>query len=63
MKKYQYVYNISFFHSQGAGCSKIIRDTKIDSLEKFNEVQRLIKEENNLKNVAIINFQLIERKK
>lgn len=58
MKKY-YIYAISFFHSTGNGCSQISTPHKINTREKYEAVRRLIEEENNLKNVAIINYQLI----
>lgn len=61
MSRNSYLYNVSYFHSCGNGCSQIIRKSKIDSLEKFNELRRYIEKENNLKNVVIINYQLIDK--
>ena len=59
MIKKRYIYNVSYFHQNGNGSSQIIRKTKINSLADFLEVKSFIEERNNLKNVAIINFQLI----
>ena len=54
-----YLYNISYFHSTGNGSCQMTRKKKINSLKEFNEVRTQIEEKNNLKTVAIINFQLI----
>lgn len=54
-----YLYAISFFHSTGNGCVQIMRTKKINSLEEYNSVRQFIEKDNNLKNVAIINYQLI----
>jgi hypothetical protein len=59
MRKRAYVYNISYFHSNGNGCSQLIRTNKINSLHEFNKVRSYLEETNNLKSVAIINYQLI----
>lgn len=56
-----YVYSISYFHSMGVGCSQVFREKKINSIKEYNSVRRFIEKQNNLKNVAIINFQLICR--
>lgn len=59
MRKRAYLYNISFFHSNGNGCSQLIRTNKINSLQEFDKVRLYLEETNNLKGVAIINYQLI----
>lgn len=58
MKK-MFLYTISYFHSTGSGCSQIARNKKINSLKEYNEVRKYIEKKNNLKNVVIINYQLI----
>lgn len=58
MKK-RYLYNISFFYQSGNGAVQIIRGKKINSGADLEEVRRFIETRNDLKNVAIINFQLI----
>lgn len=59
MRKKRYLYNVAYFHANGNGGSQIIRDNKINNLEEFNAVRRFIEEMNDLKNVVIINYQLI----
>lgn len=59
MMKKRYLYNVAYFHTNGNGCVQIIRDNKINNLEEFNAVRRFIEEMNDLKNVVIINYQLI----
>lgn len=61
MRKYRYLYNIAFFHSCGNGSVRVLRKTKINNIDKFEEVREYIEKTNNLKNVAIINYQLISR--
>jgi hypothetical protein len=61
MKKYRYLYNIAFFHSCGNGSVQLLRKTKINSLAELCEVKKYIEETNNLKKVAIINYQLISK--
>ena len=58
-KKKRYLYNVAYFHSNGNGCSQIIRNTKINSLQEFDSVRQFIEEHNNLSSVVIINYQLI----
>lgn len=62
MSRNSYLYNVSYFHSCGSGCSQIIRKSKIDSFEKFNELRNFIEKTNNLSRVVIINYQLISKK-
>lgn len=59
MKTKQYLYAISFFHSNGNGCVQIWRTKKINSFEEFEKVRDFICKENNLESVAIINIMLI----
>ena len=58
-KKERYLYNVAYFHSNGNGCSQIIRNTTINSLQEFDSVRHFIEETNNLERVVIINYQLI----
>lgn len=58
MKK-MYVYAVSYFHSLGNGCAQIVRKTKINSFEEYTSTRLFIEEQYDLKNVVIINFQLI----
>lgn len=60
--KYRYIYNIAYVHSCGSGSSQIYRKSKINSLAEFYEIREYIEKITNLKNVAIINYQLISRK-
>ena len=60
MAKYRYLYNVAYFHSCGNGCSQILRKSKINSFEEFSKLREFIEKTNNLKNVAIINYQLIQ---
>ena len=61
MSKYRYLYNVAYFHSLGNGCSQICRKTEINSLAEFYELCEYIEKTNNLKNVVIINYQLISK--
>ena len=62
MNKYHYLYNVAYFHSLGNGCSQIYMKSKINSLAEFNGLREYIEKTNNLKNVVIINYQLISKK-
>lgn len=61
MEEEYYVYNVSYFHSCGNGASQLMLKSKINSITAFNSVRIDIEQRNNLKNVVIINFQLIGR--
>lgn len=54
---------VSYFHKNGNGCSRILRDTKIKTLEDFEGVRSYIQERNELENVAIINYILIGKQR
>ncbi len=58
-RKKKYAYMVSYFHKNGNGCSQILRDTKIKTLEDFEGLRSYIQERNELENVAIINYILI----
>lgn len=60
MKQYEYL--IAFSAQGGFGTAYITRYNKLDSIQKFAELQKYIEAENNLTNVAIMNFQLINEK-
>ena len=61
MRKYRYLYNVAYFHSLGNGSSQIYRKSKINSLAEFSKLREYIEQTNNLKNVVIINYQLISK--
>lgn len=58
-KKYEYL--VSFKHSSGYGTSYILRSEKINSAEEALGVQRFIEKENDLKDVALVNFVLLRK--
>ena len=62
-RKKKYAYMVSYFHKNGNGCSRILRDTKIKTLEDFEGVRSYIQERNELENVAIINYILIGKQR
>lgn len=62
MKK-RYIYNVSFFHSGGQGAAQIICNHKINNIENFEFVKQSIEQKYDLKNVAIINFQLLGKQR
>ena len=60
MKQYEYL--IAFGAQGGNGTAYVTRNDKLDSIQKCTELQKYIETENNLTNVAIMNFQLIREK-
>ncbi len=58
MKQYNYLVVFSCAPS-GIGSSLITRTSKLDNFEKIVELANWIGNKNNIKDVAIINFQLI----
>lgn len=60
MKQYEYL--IAFSSQGGFGTVYVTRYNKLDSIQKFAELQKDIEIKNNLTNVAIMNFQLISEK-
>ena len=60
MKQYEYL--IAFSAQGGNGTAYVTRNDKLDSIQKCAELQKYIEAENNLTNVAIMNFQLIREK-
>lgn len=63
MKRVRYEYLVSYAFSGGCGTSYIVRKDKIDSAEQAQSVGKFIEETNNLKNVGIVNFQLLRKYK
>lgn len=59
MKQYNYLVVFSCAPS-GIGSSLITRTSKLDNFEKIVELANWIGNKNNLKDVAIINFQLLD---
>lgn len=59
MKKKQYFYVISYFHSKGNGCCQLYLNKKIKTIKDFDEVRSFIEENSRLENIAIINIMLI----
>jgi hypothetical protein len=59
----QYLYVISYWHSNGQGCAQITRSTKIKTIEDFNGVLKHIEAYNGLKNVIICNIMLLGKVK
>lgn len=58
MKQYNYL--VVFARSPfGIGSAHITRTSKLDNFEKLVELAKCIEDKNNLKDVAIINFQLV----
>ena len=58
MKQYNYL--VVFAHApSGIGSAHITRTSKLDNFEKIVELAKCIEDKNNLKEVAIINFQLV----
>ena len=58
MKQYNYL--VVFAHTPfSIGSAHITRTSKLDNFEKIVELANWIKTTNNLKDVAIINFQLV----
>ena len=58
MKQYNYL--VVFAHAPfGIGSAHITRTSKLDNFEKIVELAKCIEDKNNLKEVAIINFQLV----
>ena len=58
MKQYNYLVVFSCAPS-GIGSSLITRTSKLDNFEKIVELAKYIEDKNNIKDVAIINFQLV----
>lgn len=58
MKQYNYLVVFSCAPS-GIGSSLITRTSKLDNFEKIVELANWIGNTNNIKDVAIINFQLV----
>lgn len=58
MKRYNYLVVFSCAPS-GIGSSLITRTSKLDNFEKLVELANCIEDKNNIKEVAIINFQLV----
>lgn len=58
MKQYNYlvVFSCAPF---GIGSTHITRTNKLDNFEKIVELAKFIEDKNNIKEVAIINFQLV----
>lgn len=59
MKKKQYLYVVSYWHSNGQGCSQITRKTKIKTIDDFNSLLDTIQSYNNLTNIVICNIMLL----
>lgn len=59
MKKKQYFYVISYFHSKGNGCCQLSRNKKIKTIKDFDEVRSFIEKNNGLETVVIINIMLM----
>lgn len=58
MKQYNYL--VVFAHAPfDIGSAHITRTSKLDNFEKLVELAKCIEDKNNLKDVAIINFQLV----
>ena len=58
MKQYNYL--VVFAHApSGIGSAHITRTSKLDNFEKIVELAKCIEDKNNMKDVAIINFQLV----
>lgn len=58
MKQYNYL--VVFAHAPfGIGSAHITRTSKLDNFEKIVELANWIGNKNNIKDVAIINFQLV----
>lgn len=58
MKQYNYL--VVFAHAPfGIGSVHITRTSKLDNFEKIVELAKYIEDKNNIKDVAIINFQLV----
>lgn len=56
----QYNYLVVFARSPfGIGSAHITRTSKLDNFEKIVELAKCIEDKNNIKDVAIINFQLV----
>ena len=58
MKQYNYLVAFSCAPS-GIGSAYITRTNKLDNCEKLIELANWIEDKNNIKEVAIINFQLV----
>ena len=58
MKQYNYL--VSFYcGNSGFGTVHITRTSKLDSFDKLTELAKWIGEQNNITNVAISSFQLV----
>ena len=58
MKQYNYL--VSFYcGNSGLGTVHITRTSKLDSFDKLTELAKWIGEQNNIANVAISSFQLV----
>lgn len=58
MKQYNYL--VVFAHAPSSiGSAHITRTSKLDNFEKIVELAKCIEDKNNMKDVAIINFQLV----
>lgn len=57
----KYDYLIAFSFEKGTGTVFATKVRKIKSKENIEEVERIIKEKDNLESVAITNFQIIRR--
>ena len=58
MKQYNYL--VSFYcGNSGFGTVHITRTSKLDSFDKLTELAKWIGEQNNIANVAISSFQLV----
>ena len=58
MKQYNYL--VVFAHApSGIGSAHITRTSKLDNFEKIVELAKCIEDKNNMKDVAMINFQLV----
>ena len=58
MKQYNYL--VSFSHGEGGwGTAHVTRGSKLDSFNKLTELAKWIGAQNNMANVAITSFQLV----
>ena len=61
--KTQYNYFVSYSHSTGLGCIEIFMDKEINSFDDIEELcKNTIPNKNGLKEITVINFQLLSRK-
>lgn len=57
----KYDYLIAFSFEKGTGTVFARHVKKIKSKETIDEIEKIIKEKNNIENVAVTNFQIIKR--